>query len=87
MGLIATIIVGAIVGWLASMIAKTNDQMGCLWNMAIGIIGAALGHWIASMAFDAEIAKFSLRGLLVGIGGAVLLIMILRGVGILKRDS
>ena len=87
MGLIATIIVGALVGWLASMIAKTNDQMGCLWNMVIGIIGAALGHWIASMAFDAEIGRFSLVGLLIGIGGAVLLIMILRAVGILKRDA
>ncbi len=86
MGLIATIIVGALVGWLASMIAKTNDQMGCIWNIIIGILGAALGHWIASLAFDAEIGRFSLTGLLVGLGGAVLLIMILRGVGILKRD-
>ena len=86
MGLIATIIVGALVGWLASVIAKTNDQMGCIWNIIIGILGAALGHWIASLAFDAEIGRFSLTGLLVGLGGAVLLIMILRGVGILKRD-
>lgn len=87
MGIIATIIVGALVGWLASMIAKTNDQMGCLWNIVVGVLGAALGHWVASLAFDAEIGEFSLVGLLIGIGGAVLLIMILRGVGILKRDA
>lgn len=86
MGIIITIIVGALVGWIASMIAKTNDQMGCLWNIVIGVAGAALGHWLASLLFDAEIGEFSLVGLLIGLGGALLLILILRALGVLKRD-
>ena len=86
MGIIATIIVGAIIGWLASIIGKTNDQMGCLWNIVVGVIGAALGHWIAGMLFsDVDYGRFSLTGLLIGLAGAVVLIMILKAVGVLKR--
>lgn len=88
MGILMTILVGAIIGWLASIIGKTNDQMGCLWNIVVGIVGAALGHWIASAVFtDTSFSEFSLPGLLIGLGGAVLLVLILRGVGILKRDT
>lgn len=88
MGWLWMILAGALIGWVASMIAKTNEQMGCLWNIVVGIAGSALGHWIASMLFEnAEVGKFSIPGLLIGIGGAVLLIMILRGIGILKRDK
>jgi len=87
MGLIGTIIAGALIGWLASIVAKTNNQMGCLWNIAIGVVGSALGHYIASRIFHFEpTGTFSLTGLLVGIGGAVLLIFGLRAVGVLKRD-
>jgi uncharacterized membrane protein YeaQ/YmgE (transglycosylase-associated protein family) len=87
-GFWATIIVGAIIGWLASIVAKTNDQMGCLWNMAVGLIGAALGHWLAGTLFHYQVAQgFSWAGFLIGIAGAVLLIMILRLLGVLRRDS
>jgi len=86
-GLIGTIVVGAIIGWLASIIAKTNDQMGCLWNILIGIVGAALGHWLAGKFFHYSVASgFSWPGFFVGIGGAVLLIVVLRAIGILRRD-
>jgi uncharacterized membrane protein YeaQ/YmgE (transglycosylase-associated protein family) len=82
-----TIVVGAIIGWLASIIAKTNDQMGCLWNIAVGIIGAALGQWLASQLFHYPVmGGFSWPGFFIGIGGAVLLIVILRLLGILRRD-
>ncbi|MEP7220403.1 MAG: GlsB/YeaQ/YmgE family stress response membrane protein [Bacteroidota bacterium] len=89
MGFISSIVVGAIIGWLASIIGRTNNQMGCLWNIVVGVVGAALGHWIAqrffaSMAGSAD--GFSIRNLLISIGGAVLLVLILRTLGILKRD-
>jgi len=88
MGILLTLIVGAIVGWLASIIGKTNDQMGCLWNILVGIVGAALGHWLARFIFtDVNFTKFSLGGFLVSLGGALLLVLILRGVGILRRDD
>ena len=88
MGFIANIIVGAIVGWLASIIAKTNNQMGCLWNIVVGIVGAALGNWLAAMVMHRPCAtsEFTLTGFLISLVGAVLLIFILRAIGILKRD-
>lgn len=87
MGILATIIVGAIIGWLASLIGKTNDQMGCLWNIVVGVVGAALGHWLARLIFqDVSFSEFSFAGFLISLGGAVLLVLILRGVGILRRD-
>jgi uncharacterized membrane protein YeaQ/YmgE (transglycosylase-associated protein family) len=84
-----TIIVGAIIGWLASIIAKTNDQMGCLWNIFIGVVGAALGHWLAAKLFHYNVVggAFSWPGFFVGIGGAVLLIVLLRALGIMRRNK
>jgi uncharacterized membrane protein YeaQ/YmgE (transglycosylase-associated protein family) len=88
MGFIVNIIVGAIVGWLASIIAKTNNQMGCLWNIVVGIVGAAIGNWIATMVTHRPYTsnEFTLTGFLISLGGAVLLIFILRAIGILRRD-
>ena len=84
---IATIIVGAIIGWIASIIAKTNDQMGCLWNIVVGIVGSALGRWLAASAFDIRAEEgFSVVGFLIGIVGAVLLVFLLRVIGVLRRD-
>jgi uncharacterized membrane protein YeaQ/YmgE (transglycosylase-associated protein family) len=86
-GFFGTIIVGAIIGWLASIIAKTNDQMGCLWNIAVGVIGAALGQWLAGQIFHYQVmAGFSWIGFFIGIMGAVILIIVLRLLGILHRD-
>ncbi len=86
MGFIVNIIVGAIIGWLASIIAKTNDQMGCLWNIVIGIVGAAFGSWLSLKLGYRVQDEFSLVGFLISLGGAVLLILLLRGIGILRRD-
>ncbi len=44
MNWLVTIVIGGIVGWLASMVMKTNAQMGLIANVIVGIIG--LEHWI-----------------------------------------
>jgi uncharacterized membrane protein YeaQ/YmgE (transglycosylase-associated protein family) len=86
-GLLGTIVVGAIIGWLASIIAKTNDQMGCLWNILVGVVGAALGSWLASKLFHYSVVEgFTWTGFLIGIAGAIVLILLLRMIGILRRD-
>jgi uncharacterized membrane protein YeaQ/YmgE (transglycosylase-associated protein family) len=86
MSWITAIFVGALIGWVASIIARTNDQMGCLWNIAIGIVGAALGRWLAEAALKMRIEEgFSLEGFLAGVVGAVVLIVLLRALGIFKR--
>src|SRR4026208_846965 len=47
MGLLISIIIGGIIGWLASLIMKTDAQMGILANVVVGIVGSALGHFLA----------------------------------------
>ena len=49
MNLIITLVIGGIVGWLASIVMKTNAQMGILANIFVGIVGAALGSFVARM--------------------------------------
>lgn len=46
MSWIISLIIGGIVGWLASMIMKTNAQMGLIANVLVGIVGSILGYWL-----------------------------------------
>jgi uncharacterized membrane protein YeaQ/YmgE (transglycosylase-associated protein family) len=82
MSLIVSIIVGGIVGWLASIVMKTNAQMGLLANVVVGIIGSSLGFWLAGalgLGGEGAIAQW-----LVSIAGAAVLIVILKALGIFK---
>ena len=82
MGWIVTIVIGGIVGWLASIVMKTNAQMGMIANVIVGIVGSALGFWIAGLLGLA--ATSSLVGYLISIAGAAILIFILKALGIFK---
>ncbi len=82
MGLIVSLIVGAIVGWLASLVMKTNAQMGALMNIVVGIVGAWLGSVIAGLLGFA--ATTTVASLVVSIAGACVLIALLKAVGGLK---
>ncbi|MGH2722551.1 MAG: GlsB/YeaQ/YmgE family stress response membrane protein [Actinomycetota bacterium] len=44
--LVFWIIVGAVAGWLASLVARTSERMGCLLNIVVGVVGAVIGGWI-----------------------------------------
>jgi uncharacterized membrane protein YeaQ/YmgE (transglycosylase-associated protein family) len=82
MGWIITLIIGGIVGWLASIVMKTNAQMGMIANVLVGIVGSALGFWLAGMlgiAPSGGILRF-----VVAVAGAALLIVILRALGLFK---
>lgn len=80
--MIVSIIVGGIVGWVASLIMKTNKQMGILANIVVGIVGSWLGFWLAGVLRFA--AYGDVANWLVRIAGAVVLIGILKWVKILK---
>ena len=80
---LVTIIIGGVVGWLGSLVMKTNAQMGLVANVIIGIIGSALGFWIAGMIGVA--ATGGIMRWVVAVLGAVLLIFILQATGILKK--
>jgi uncharacterized membrane protein YeaQ/YmgE (transglycosylase-associated protein family) len=82
MSWIVVIIIGGILGWLASVIMKTSAQMGIIANVVVGIIGSLIGHWIAGAAGLATTG--SLGDIIVSLLGAIVLIAILRAVGIFK---
>jgi uncharacterized membrane protein YeaQ/YmgE (transglycosylase-associated protein family) len=80
---IITIIVGGIVGWLASIVMRTNAQMGVLANVLVGILGSLLGRWLAAamgLGVTGSVASW-----VVSIVGAVLLIAILQAFGVFGR--
>jgi uncharacterized membrane protein YeaQ/YmgE (transglycosylase-associated protein family) len=80
MGLLISIIIGGIIGWLASLIMKTDAQMGIIANILVGIVGSTLGHFLAGAV---GLAAYGMIGrLIVSVVGAVLLIAILRALGI-----
>jgi uncharacterized membrane protein YeaQ/YmgE (transglycosylase-associated protein family) len=81
MGLIMQLIVGGIVGWLASIVMKTNAQMGIIANVVVGIVGAAIGGWIASAL---GIVGGTVVQWLISIAGAVIFIAILKKLGLFK---
>jgi len=82
MHLIVAIIIGGVVGWIASLIMKTNAQMGILANIIVGIIGSALGHWLAGAIGLATYGVIASG--IVSVLGAVILIAILKGVGLFR---
>ena len=71
------IIFGALVGWIASMIMGAK-RGGLIRNIIIGLIGAVLGGWIASLFNIGSVRTFTLEGFLIATAGAVILIWIIR---------
>jgi uncharacterized membrane protein YeaQ/YmgE (transglycosylase-associated protein family) len=82
MHILVAIVVGGLVGWLASVLMKTNRQMGILANIVVGIVGSALGHWVFGLLGIG--ASGAVGGLIVSVLGAMLLIVILRALKVLR---
>ena len=82
MSFVIAIIIGGIIGWLASMVMKTNAQMGMIANVLVGIVGANLGVWLAGLV--GIVPQSLIGGIIVAIIGASLLIAILRALGLFK---
>jgi uncharacterized membrane protein YeaQ/YmgE (transglycosylase-associated protein family) len=83
MDLIISLLVGALIGWLASMIMKTDAQQGAIANVIVGILGAALGRFVFADLLrlgGASAGGFSIGGVLWGVLGACLLIALWQGV-------
>lgn len=79
MNLILVLIVGGIIGWLASIIMRTNAQQGIILNVVVGIVGALLAGFLLSPLLGAPpitSGSFSLPALLVSLLGAVILLAI-----------
>ena len=77
MNILIWIIFGALVGWIASIIMKTR-RSGLIRNIVVGLVGALLGGWIATLLGFGSVQTFTIEGFAIAIGGAVLLIWFLR---------
>lgn len=80
MGIIVLLVVGGIVGWLASMIMRTDAQQGIFLNIVVGIVGALLaGFIITPLIGGAPITSgvISIQSILVSLAGAVILLAII----------
>ncbi len=80
MGIILWIVFGALVGWIASMIMKTDAQQGPLLNIVVGIVGAVIGGWIMNMLGYGGTSGFNLYSFVVALLGAIVLIAIVKAV-------
>ena len=81
MNFIIWLAVGGVIGWLASIVMKTDGQQGIFLNVIVGIIGAILGGWLISPLVGVGTINqdnFSLPALLVSFVGAIILLAIVR---------
>lgn len=87
MSFIIWLVVGGLIGWVASMIMKTDGQQGIILNVVVGIVGAFLGGWLISPLLGVGTINqgtFSMGSLLVSLLGAVILLAI---VNLVRRGS
>lgn len=73
------IIAGALVGWVASLIMRTNKRQGLIADIIVGIVGAFLAGYFLSPLFNVGTINegdFSIPALLVSLGGAIILLII-----------
>jgi uncharacterized membrane protein YeaQ/YmgE (transglycosylase-associated protein family) len=78
MNIIMWTLFGALVGWIASLIMKTDAEQGAVGNIIVGIVGAFIGGAVARIFGGAGVTGFNLGSLLIAILGAVILIFFLR---------
>lgn len=78
MGILGWIVLGGLAGWVASIIMKTNEQMGILLNVVVGIVGAFIGGWLTSMLFDTDVSGFNIESFLIALLGAIILIWLVK---------
>lgn len=85
--LIIWLIIGGLIGWVASMLMRTDGQQGMFLNVIVGVVGAALGGWLISPLVGVPTINqgaFSAGALVVSLTGAVILLAI---VNLVRRGT
>ena len=80
MNILLWILFGAIAGWIASLIMKTDARQGALLNIVVGIVGAMVGGFIFNLLGGAGVTGFNLYSLGVAVIGAIILLAIVKAV-------
>lgn len=78
MGIIIWIVFGGITGWVASLLMKTDSQQGLVLNVIVGVVGAFIGGWLASVMGIAGVSGFNLYSFIIAILGAITLIGVVK---------
>ncbi len=86
MGIIVWLVMGGLVGWIASMIMGTNARQGIILNVVVGIVGALIGGWLIGPLLGAGSINegISVMSFIVSLIGAIILLAIL---GLIQRGS
>ena len=86
MGIIIWLLVGGVVGWLASLVMRTDAQQGILLNIVVGIVGAVLAGWLISPLVGVGTINqgVSIGTFLVSLVGAIVLLAI---VNLVRRGA
>lgn len=75
LNILASLVLGGLVGWIASMLMRTDAQQGILLNVAVGIAGACIG---ALIFYRGDVTRpLSLEWFLVALAGAILLLAVI----------
>ena len=83
MNFIIWIVIGGVIGWLASMVMKTDAQQGIFLNIVVGIVGAFLAGWLLPMVgLNLGIGSPIVSAIIYGVIGAVILLFL---IGLIKR--
>ncbi|NLO85534.1 MAG: GlsB/YeaQ/YmgE family stress response membrane protein [Clostridiales bacterium] len=83
MGLISWLVFGALAGWIGSMIMGKSSSMGAVANIVVGVVGAGIGGFVASLMGLGTISGFNFYSMLIAIGGACILLFI---VGMVQKS-
>lgn len=78
MGIILWIVFGALVGWVASLVMKSEQSL--LWDIVVGIVGAVIGGFVMSLLGESSVNGFNLYSFVVALLGACILIAVVRAV-------
>ncbi len=76
MGIIYWLVLGALAGWLASIIMGKNAKMGLVANIIVGVAGAFIGGYIMKLLGQDGVTGFNLWSILVSVVGACVLLFI-----------
>ncbi len=82
MNIFLWIVFGAVAGWLAGLIM--GNRQGLLGNILVGILGSAVGGFVATRLGIGSVTGFNLVSLLIAVGGACLLLLLF---GLLKKNA
>ncbi|MFA5742812.1 MAG: GlsB/YeaQ/YmgE family stress response membrane protein [Candidatus Paceibacterota bacterium] len=78
MGIILWIIFGALTGWAASLVMKTDAKQGLMLDIIVGVVGAVIGGWLMNSIGESGVGGFNLYSFLVALFGACVLIALAR---------